>query len=181
MLRVLLFLALIIPLHSYGQSSIFRTTDEDGNVIFTDAPPAGTSTSEEVEIPPTNTVAPPALGPRPAQATAEDPTTVFEVKITSPANESTIAMGPGNFSVSASVSPEFKRGYSLQLFVDGAAHGEPQDSSSWDLTNVFRGGHDLTVGLIDIAGQTVATSETVRVYVLRPSINNPNRARPRAN
>ena len=84
-------------------------------------------------------------------------------------------MGPGNFSVSASISPALQQGAQLQLMMDGAPQGEPQAQAGWDLTNVFRGAHDLTVNVIDAQGKTLATSEPVRVYVLRPSVNNKNR------
>lgn len=177
MLRITLFILLLIPLAGFGQS-IYRTTDKDGNVVFTDAPPAGSSGTEQVELPPTNTAPPPPAMPRTAEPEKEEVQASYAVAITSPGNESTIAMGPGNFSVSASVKPGLRKGQALQLFMDGAPQGEPQAGTSWNLTNVFRGGHDLTVSLMDKSGEVIATSESVRVYVLRPSINNPNRARP---
>lgn len=177
MLRITLLILLLTPLAGFGQS-IYRTVDEDGNVIFTDAPPADAGEREQITLPPTNTAPPPPARPQvEAPATEEGPVT-YTVAITSPANETTIAMGPGNFSVSASVKPGLKKGHTLQLMMDGAPRGEPQAGTSWDLTNVFRGAHDLTVSLSDKEGKALATSEAVRVYVLRPSINNPNRARP---
>ena len=80
-------------------------------------------------------------------------------------------MGPGNFSVSASIEPALARGALLQLYVDGSPSGDPQSGSTWALTNVFRGAHDLTVVVIDSNGDQLAESEPVRVYVLRPSVN----------
>jgi hypothetical protein len=180
MLRIFLIILLLTPLAGFGQS-IYRTTDKDGNVVYTDAPPSGTNTTEEVKLPPTNTAPPPPDIPRPKEPEPTDSAVAYEVAITSPANESTIAMGPGNFSVSASVKPGLSKGQTLQLFMDGEAQGEPQKGTSWNLTNVFRGGHDLTVNLLDREGQVIASSDAVRVYVLRPSINYPNRARPSTN
>ncbi len=171
MLRTLILILLLLPLAGFGQS-IYRTTDEDGNVIFTDAPPAG---AEQVELPPTNTAPPPTPMPRPVAPEKKAAPAAPSVAITSPANESTIAMGPGNFSVTASVKPNLGRGQMLQLSIDGKPWGEPQGGSSWALTNIFRGGHDLVVSLVDEDGETLATSEAIRVYVLRPSINSPAR------
>ena len=102
----------------------------------------------------------------------------YSVAITSPDNETTIAMGPGNFSVSAAVEPALGEGGLLQLFIDGAPSGEPQAGGSWALTNVFRGAHDLSVAVVDSKGARLAESAAVRVYVLRPSVNSPNRTRP---
>jgi hypothetical protein len=59
--------------------------------------------------------------------------------------------------------------------MDGIPWGDPQQGNSWALSNVFRGAHDITVAVVDEQGQHLASSDPVRVYVLRPSINSPNR------
>jgi hypothetical protein len=128
-------------------------------------------------------VQPPQIPPRPLSE--DTPNAVaqgapYTVTITEPANETTIPMGPGNFSVSVNVSPAPQSAEKLQLFVDGAPQGGPQSVSTWNLTNVFRGQHDLTVAVIDGAGKTLAISPPVRVFVMRPSVNSPNRSTPPA-
>ena len=90
------------------------------------------------------------------------------MRITSPTDETTIPNGPGNFSVSASVAPAMGPEHNLQLFMDGSPWGEAQRSARWSLTNVFRGEHQLTVAVVDGSGETIATSDPVRVYVFRP-------------
>jgi hypothetical protein len=84
-------------------------------------------------------------------------------------------MGPGNFSVSASVRPSLVDGTLLQLYMDGTPWGDAQRETTWSLTNVFRGAHDITVAVVDEDGEQLTTSAPVRVYVLRPSINSPAR------
>jgi hypothetical protein len=174
----LLFLALLVfPLASLAQT-VYRTTDAQGNVVFTDRPPANTP-ADRVEIRPTNTVRPVEVPPPAAPAAASEAEVVFySVTITDPANETSFPMGPGNFSVSASVTPAITEAENLQLFIDGTPRDEPQQSSTWDLTNVFRGRHDLTVGVIDASGKTIATSAPVTVFVHRPSTNFRNRQPP---
>jgi hypothetical protein len=173
------FLMLLLSLLAgvAAAQEIFRTTDEHGNVVFTDQPPAGVAEGERIELQQTNTTPATPLPPKtkPEQPAAEAETPGFEVAITAPPNETTIAMGPGNFSVTAGVQPALTGGAMLQLYVGGAPWGEPQQANSWDLTNVFRGAHDLTVAVVDEEGQQLAESEPVRVYVLRPSINSPAR------
>ena len=165
-------LLLSLPLVG-GAQEIFKTTDADGNVVFTDQPPAGTE-GEKVELKRTNTAAPTQVRQAPPDS-AGAPTEVesfeYSVRILSPDNETTIAMGPGNFSVSAAVDPAPRDGEVLQLQLDGENWGEPQQATSWALTNVFRGAHDLTVSVVDAEGEPLATSDPVRVYVLRPSVN----------
>ena len=97
------------------------------------------------------------------------------MSISAPPNETTIPIGPGNFSVSAIVSTELETSDSLQLFINDTPHGEPQRATTWELTNVFRGQHDLTVAVIDGSGTILAVSPAVRVFVLRPSIITRNR------
>ncbi len=178
MSRLLLLVLLLLSLDSLAQA-VYRTTDAQGNVVFTDRPPANATPAERVEIRPTNTAPPPQTRPAPESTpNVESEVVPYTVAITEPANETSFPMGPGNFSVGARVSPALSQADRLQLFLDGAPWGDPQQTSTWSLTNVFRGQHDLTVGIIDNAGKTVTLSEPVRVFVHRPSVNFKNRATP---
>jgi hypothetical protein len=175
------FLLLGLLLVSVGSAadSIYRTTDAEGNVVFTDAPNASSRPTEEVEVQRTNTVEPPQLNPLPdtdaPAATSEEAPPPYTVTITKPEDETSFPMGPGNFSVSVRVSPALKKYEGLQLFVDGVAWGSPQRDNMWDLINVFRGQHDITVAVVNNAGETLTMSPPVRVYVHRPSTNFKNR------
>jgi len=165
-----LLLATVICLMAVtAAAQVYRTTDAEGNVVFTDKPPADTA-AEPVEIPPTNTSAPPPPRVVPPPAEEEPAAPVTTVTIVAPAHETSIPMGPGNFSVSAEVRPSLDDGEALQLFLDGEPRGEPQQGGNWDLTNVFRGAHELTVQVVDADGETVAQSQAVTVYVFRPSV-----------
>ena len=174
----ILFLSALLLLPQLSTAQIYKTVDEQGNVSFSDMPPAS-GPSEQVKLQETNSAPPPEMaeplepdsGPGPEEAAGPD----YSVAIASPANETTIAMGPGNFSVSAAVQPGVGGDSLLQLYVDGSASGSPQSSNTWELTNVFRGAHDLTVAVVDKKGDQLAVSEPVRVYVLRPSVNYENR------
>lgn len=173
MSRLFLFVLLLLPLGSSAQ--IYKSTDEQGNVTFSDAPPPGTS-GQPVELRETNTVAAPPERRQESKPTPQTVmTTAYELAIVAPANETTFPMGPGNFSVSVSLQPALAGNNRLQLYLDGTPWGDPQQGTSWSLTNVFRGAHDLTVAVTDNKGKQLASSEPVRVYVLRPSINFRNR------
>ncbi|MEH6635489.1 MAG: DUF4124 domain-containing protein [Halioglobus sp.] len=158
-------------------AQIYRTTDEQGNVVFTDKPAASSSSTERVEIQPTNTT--PAIQSRPDPVSepasdADEENTgdlALSVKIVAPADETSLPMGPGNFSVSAQVKPALEADAVLQLYIDGIPWGKPQQGSSWALTNIFRGEHNLTVAVIDTEGKPLATSPPIRVFVHRPSLN----------
>lgn len=173
MLRIAITFLAIIALPVFAQSSIYRTTDENGNVVFTDAPPANNKQSiERIDNPHINSMPPPVQveAPDATGADSSEAAPGYTVEITAPANETTIPNGPGNFSVTARVAPALEGDQSLQLFMDGAPRGDPQRNARWNLTNVFRGQHDLTVAVLDGSGETLAMSDPVRVYVFRPSV-----------
>ncbi len=175
-MRMLLLAALLLPQLSIAE--IYKTTDESGNVGYSDTPPKS-GLSEQVKLRETNSAPPPEIVeprvPAPTTTPRDAAETEYNIVITSPANETTIPMGPGNFSVSVSVAQALREGTLLQLYVDGSPSGNPQSSSSWSLTNVFRGAHDLTVAIVNKKGDQLAESGAVRVYVLRPSVNFKNR------
>jgi len=155
---------------SAALGQIYKTTDENGNVVFTDQPPSGSRAAEEVKLKQLNTT--PAPTPLPARETpAEEPAGPdYTVSIKFPTNETTIPMGPGNFSVVASTFPPLRAGEVLQLQINGTDRGPAQTGSNWELTNVFRGAHELTVQRKSAEGEVLTTSEAVTVYVHRPSI-----------
>lgn len=180
MSRLLLLVLLALPLAGAAQT-VYRTTDAQGNTVFTDKPPPGATATQPVEIPPTNTSTPTKMPATPAQAAApvEEPEEeTYSVAIVDPVNETSIPMGPGSFSVSANVDPALAPGYRLQLSIDGTPHGGPQVDASWQLMYVYRGRHDLTVSVVDSANAVVAVSNPVTVYVHRPSKNFKNRKPP---
>lgn len=171
---------LILPLLASatpGWAQIYKVTDGKNGVVFTDKPETVETNDrqnvEEVQLPELNTAAPIQAQP-PAASTAPEKKSeeiaAPTVTITSPANESTIAMGPGNFSVSASAEPPLSRGERLTLLIDGQAYGAAQASSSWFVEGALRGPHDLVVQRSTTNGKSIAVSDTVRIYVLRPSV-----------
>ncbi|MDJ0877543.1 MAG: DUF4124 domain-containing protein [Halieaceae bacterium] len=178
-MKYLLILLFCTLLGTTASAQVYRVVDEHGNVTFTDKPPGD---AEPVEIREPNTTAPPDTSvfpaPPPKPADEQDESGGYQVAITAPANETIIPRGPGNFSVSATVSPSLGRDHMLQLMMDGQPREEPQTSTSWALTNVFRGEHNITVTVIDKEGKTLATSEPVKVFVFRPSSQFRNNPRP---
>ena len=176
-MRILLLATLLLfPL--LGTAQIYKTIDAEGNVSYSDTPPVS-GPSEQVKLRETNSTPAPEMA-APAESntdSAQEPEEAegYSVSIASPANETTIPMGPGNVSISASVEPELSEGALLQLYVDGSPSGNPQSSSSWTLTNVFRGAHDLKVAVVSNRNDLLTESESVRIAVLRPSVTFKNR------
>lgn len=157
-------------------TDVYKVVDKNGNVSFTDQPPAESAagTVERVQVSSPNSAAPPLDMRKPQTPAPEAEAVAYETLITSPPDGTTIPMGPGNFVVSALADPALG-GDRLRLLVDGEPLGEPQSSGNWQLTNVNRGEHQLVVERVNNRGKALDRSSPVTVYVMRPSINSPIR------
>ncbi|RDH46240.1 DUF4124 domain-containing protein [Zooshikella ganghwensis] len=155
-----------------GADKIYKETDEQGNIIFTDEPK--TKNPEKIDVKPVTTIS----LPKPATSskdTSQDDSESFtydSFTITSPKNNETIR-DPGNFKVTAKTSPRLKRGHKAQVFLDGASKGAKQKLLSFSLSNVERGTHTIEVKLFDSKGNEIQSASTT-VHVKRTSIQNPN-------
>lgn len=162
----------------HGATEIYKHVDAEGNVTFSDQPPSAGQSAEKIQLQQLNTTPPttPATrAPAPAERESEqsiEPT--FAISIASPEEETTIG-GPGNVTVTAQAEPPLGSLEQLQLLIDGEAHGEPQRGTTWYLEGLLRGPHDLSVERLDRRGNLLARSDSVRIYVVRPSLNQPQR------
>ena len=159
--------------HLTAAETIYKVVDEEGNVTFTDTPPNDADAIVEPHsILGTNTT--PAVAPAPEDVNKTDRPDAeasYVTRIVSPANESTIPMGPGDFVVEAGVSPGLENEEKLILLLDGVAVGASQSFPRWQLTNVFRGAHRLQVVRVSKTGAAQSQSTEHTVYVMRPTVN----------
>ena len=147
---------------------MFKATDEDGNLTFTDTPPvSGDSTIETHSLTASNSATPTETMRNPATLVAVEESPRYDTRIVTPANNSNIPMRPGNFTLQAALNPRLAPDENLQLLLDGEPVGTPQRIANWQLTNVYRGEHRLQVVRLDERG----TSAASRVYVMRPTLN----------
>ena len=154
---------------------VYKVVDEQGNVTFTDTPPSDVA-AEVQTLNATNTTPP---MPVDDAATADDiamqdteAPVAYSTRITSPVDQSTIPMGPGDFVVEAAVQPRLRIGEHLVLTLDGVSVGEPQRAARWQLTNVFRGEHRLQVFRLGADDTRQDASPEQVVFVMRPVVQN---------
>ena len=158
--------------HTTIAQQVYKVTDADGNVTFTDTPPLSSdATVEEHSVHAPNTAKPTETTRAPAAlAEAEEPIR-YDTQIVTPADNATIPMGPGNFSVQVSLSPRLEAGENLLLLMDGEPVGTPQRTPNWQLSNVYRGEHRLQVLRIDDEGAELDASDISTVFVMRPIVS----------
>ncbi len=162
----------VLLLAAAAHAQVYKVTDEEGNVTFTDRPPSDDSgaTVEQVQIKGVNTAEPPPVISAPVNRAPKKEKINYNTEVTSPADGTTIPMGGGNFGVGARISPPLSPGEKLQLKLDGSALGDPQISATWQLTNVFRGEHSVSIDRLSAGGKVLHSSTPITVFVLRPGL-----------
>lgn len=162
----------LVPAHTALAQPVYKVTDTDGNVTFTDTPPLSSdSIVEEHSVQAPNSAKPTATTRTPTASVEVEVPTRYDTRIVTPAENATIPMGPGNFAVQAALSPRLASSETLQLLLDGEPVGAPQRTANWQLTNVYRGEHRLQVVRLDESGAPVDTSAATTVFVMRPIVN----------
>lgn len=158
-------------------SEIYRTTDEDGNVVFTDDPPS--DDAEPVELDPLTTVKPVEGDPDGASSTSqpeEEPDTpsngIAGISIAYPENEKGIRHNGGNIPFEVALEPEgatLPRGHQVEIILDGEVRGRAA-STEVTVSTVERGPHTVRARIIDNAGKTRYESDSVKFYLLRKAL-----------
>lgn len=150
-----------------GQAKVYVWRDENGVLVFSDSPRPD---AEEVTVKEESAILPSVdtsiLDIKPQ--IIEDN---YEVVVTQPEQNATIRDNSGSVYVSGGIKPIFKRGFRVQLYLDGKAYGKPQTHSMFALRNIDRGEHQINIELINEKGKVIASSEPVTFYMHRASVN----------
>jgi hypothetical protein len=151
------------------EAGVYKSTDENGNVVYTDQPPP--DGAEEVYVPPPTTYKPPAThtaqptpSPRPKPKAFQG---YESVAITSPENETTIRDG-GNLTLVVSTVPALQSGHKIRILMDSKQQAE-EAGYTFHFDNLERGSHTFQAFVIDAKGRAIGLSDPITVYVHRPS------------
>lgn len=172
-----LLVALSLPLSS--QADIYKTVDENGNVVFTDNPKG--QKAQKIELRKTNTqqaIKAPAPPDHSKKQPVSEQATPYQLSISSPSDGTYILPGQQTVTVSVELTPALAENHRLQATLNGQRFGSPATGNSIDLNNLYRGSHQLGVIVLDNRGEILARSLTVTIYVQRPSIKLPKPAAP---
>lgn len=187
-------LALTLGLSAAGSAEaatrIYRTVDENGNVVFTDVPPRPDEPGQAVELNEGSSFTPP---PTPApEPTAEDgsrmsleqwlgneappsdeeaagPVSYQSLEIASPANDEGLRDNAGTVTVNARLQPRLDVGHAMQVLLDGEVRQTGQ-TSSFQLINVDRGTHSVQVRVVDANGNILIASAPTTFHLQRRSV-----------
>lgn len=175
-LRVTALLLVLVSAQAAAQA--YRWVDEDGVVHYSDRYEPG---AEEVALPKSNSVR--MRVPTPRTRAADDAPTepagpIYEsLSVAAPAAEETLWNIGGTLNVSLAVTPGVRAGHRVRVYLDGRER--MVESTNFELTEVYRGAHNLQAEILDENGRMLIRSEPIRFYVQQSSIlTAPGAARP---
>jgi len=151
-------------------AEVYRWEQSDGTVTYSDSPGPNSKVIEVKDLPIVNIPAPAFSATHNPHATKHKSNDLAyrTLTITTPAHDSTIRDNTGAISITASLSPALQEGHHLQLLLDGTIKSQPSDSSSFQLQDVERGSHQLTLQII-ANGTVFQSSAPITVHMLRHS------------
>ncbi len=155
---------------SYAQ--VYKWTDSQGVVHFSDTPHSGAETINNIQIQSYSTPDASQSSTIPAiQNQMPRKNKLYtNVAITQPADQATIRNNQGYVVVTAQVEPRLFPGNKAQIVFDGTAQGSPQESLMFQLNGIYRGSHTISVQIVDSNGEVLKTSPRVVIYMQRPRV-----------
>jgi hypothetical protein len=149
-------------------TDIYKTRDKDGNVVYTDKPPAGES--EQVNLPPINSLSSGNLPSIPKRAKPQQPQPErYDINVLSPRENVTITPGQRDLAIAVGLSQSLSENHWILYFINDELIEETQ-STSIVIQDIPRGTHRITIDVIDKDGNILGQSDVVEVNVIRPTV-----------
>ena len=163
------------------ETTVYRVTDEQGNITFTDQPEANSGVIEQQRVSVINLMRA-SMPPKPDDNSAAHSLVVNSVGaasassiqpytqaiIVSPREGSTLRNTAGAMTVELSLMPPLQAGHQVQLWVDGQRYGSAIKATTLHVANIERGPHQLICRVLNADGRPVAITAAVSVHVKRP-------------
>lgn len=152
-------------------AAVYKVTDDQGNITYTDTTPVETAV-EEVLLPPVNKVPTltPAVAPSPDAADTEL-LPVFSgysfAALVSPLNDSLVHFDQPQVLAQLALTPELGVDHRVQFYVDGSACGHPVATTSHPIAGLERGTHHISARVLSSQGAVLVIAEPVIVHVQR--------------
>lgn len=172
-MRTVLIGTLLLSLASptLGQT-IYKSVDENGNVSYSDRPPEGARSESAETLPPVNTLPeqkPTRSYPNSAREETDDEATIeYTLSLASPAPESSVPPGQRDLPIVLNADPGLAPGHAFAFYMDGELLAETR-SNQYVVKEIFRGAHQIRGMIVDENGNVLRETETITIYVHRPS------------
>jgi hypothetical protein len=166
------------------QAEIYKTVDENGNVVYTDRAPAegakamdlpGLSIIEMIRSEPKDTPAPVADDQDAVTSIRELRRGYRDFSISQPVAEETYWGTGGEVALAWDTRYRLQPGMTVTFYVDGVAQ-EPTTAEAITVSRLDRGAHTVYAELMDARHRKIATADSVTFYIQQYSIHyGPNR------
>jgi hypothetical protein len=184
-LFLILFTFLLAIMVTPLMAQVYKVVDKDGNVTFTDQPPA--DGSKPIELAPISVIEAPTYETAPKTTQdddAEKEPSLADLRrmyrdfaIVTPQQEESVWKPEGPIPVSWYARNALRQGMEVTLFLDGKVHTTTTQPII-ALNGLDRGEHTVKAELRDAKNRNVATAETVTFFVRQPNLySNPRRNR----
>lgn len=168
---------LLLALAGSAHAEVYRWVDQDGNVHYTDKPPAPDAKPAELpklqEFPAAEL---PSYSRRSTSTSASEEKAGAAsskpiVHVISPTPDQTFRHTSQQVQVVVSVNPSLKAGQGLIYYFDGTPYNkEPTRAQSMTMEPVHRGTHLVSVAVVS-AGKELNHSDSVAFHMKPPSVN----------
>lgn len=155
--------------------TVYKSTDAQGNTVFTDHP---TADSQKIDIQPAQTYnlsPPPREEEQPNSLNNLLDNTHYNVKILSPEDKHTFSTDIHSFTISLSVEPQLREGDKIQLLLNGTPYGSLYSTPEITITpdvRLSRGSYQVQARVVseDNPSKIKGESDTITFYQFRKSI-----------
>lgn len=157
-----------LTLNVCAQGKIYKYTDEQGNIHYTDKKPS--DDAEEAKLKSLTIVESQDVGSKTSwkRARHKEKFKAYNFDnfvITTPEDQASIWGAGGNLSVSVNINGKLPPNYRIKFFLDGIAHGKVRSNTQL-IADVIRGEHTLYAQVIDtVSRQVIKTSPTITFYM----------------
>jgi len=165
-------------------AQVYKVVDENGNVTYTDRPPA--DGSKPVDLPPLSIIEAPVYEKSAKQLEAEaiasgELTPEIPLKtlrrnyqgfaIVSPQSEESVWHPEGPVPIAWSAGAALQDGMKVTIFIDGSQHATTTEAII-PVAGLERGEHTVTAELKDAKNRRIATAEPVTFFIRQPGLYN---------
>lgn len=174
----ILCLAPVLLAPAPAEAQIYKTVDEDGNVVYTDEPP--TPDAKPIQLEPLNTVeshkVPESIkggGEREEQEQTASGAAYGGFRVISPQPDENFWGTGRKLPTELSLGRELGANHSVVYYIDGEPRTQGR-SLALNIPNIDRGSHSFRAAIVDAEGEVLASAGPVTFHMHQHSRLHPN-------
>ncbi len=165
--RQLILLAIAVLLAPQGLAKIYKWTDSQGQVHYSDKPKDGAEIIEVDTSKASTIILAKPSGTTPPPQVVDSP--MYRIRLTEPAQGATVRDNNGQLNLNIALEPDLLADHRVELLLDGKVIRTVGGGGSFALDNLDRGEHLVQARVIDENGKVLASSAKRTVYLHRHS------------